>query len=45
MRAENISPRTSDNDGQSKTGLLLRTFVFVSIHVAFVGAGVLLYSG
>lgn len=34
----------AQNDFSHKSNLLFRTFVFVSLHLAFVGAGLLLYA-
>lgn len=30
---------------QQKPNILLRAIIFISLHLAFVGAGVLIYSG
>jgi hypothetical protein len=35
---------TSDKNPQ-KSNIVLRAIIFISVHLAFVGAGVLIYSG
>lgn len=44
MRVEDAPIAGVKEDNPGKTGLLFRTFLFISIHLAFLGAGVLLTS-
>ncbi len=35
----------AQNEYPPKSNIVLRAIIFVSVHLAFVGAGVLIYSG
>ena len=39
-----VDAAVARNDFSQKSNLLFRAFVFISLHLAFVGAGFLLYA-
>lgn len=44
-RTDGTAVAATDNDDQQKSNIIVRAIIFISLHLAFVGAGVLIYSG
>ena len=44
LRTQTASLAGAHDEINEKSNIVLRTIIFVSVHVAFVGAGALIYS-